>query len=234
MDENLAKSALDQIAELDLAEKVTLHVMGEPLLHPKFFAIVDHAHSLGIKIGLTTNGGLLRAGLIEAIASRDFHQIDISLQTPDPVSFEATRGTRMDFEKYKEGLFALLAACQARPNPPIFKIRVMTTRFAGKLREKLGIPKFMDGSGALRETVSQWAQLVYACLAREYDEALVSKKLSKIKIYAWNVIEVAPKVFFETYSLNRLGKRLCRGGSDTRQLRLLLRDERPLRHTSFR
>ncbi|MBI5250381.1 MAG: radical SAM protein, partial [Desulfomonile tiedjei] len=92
MPESLAKSALDQISELGLAEKVTFHVMGEPLLHPKFFDIMDHAASKNLPVGLTTNGALLKPSTIQDLAGRDLHQIDISLQTPDKESFHQTRG----------------------------------------------------------------------------------------------------------------------------------------------
>ena len=100
MDEELARSALDQIADLDLAEKVTFHVMGEPLLHPGLFRILDHAAERGISVGLTTNGALLSGKVVREIAERDLQQIDISLQSPDRESFLATRGTRIDFEAY--------------------------------------------------------------------------------------------------------------------------------------
>ncbi len=161
MDVALAFSALDQIADLDLAEKVTFHVMGEPLLHPQFFSILDHARERGISVGLTTNGALLRPDTIQKLADRDLFQIDISLQTPDPESFHATRGGRIAFDAYREGLLDLLAACAARPEPPVFKIRIMTTRFAGRMKEKLGIPDFMGSSALLRRTVLEWTDRIY-------------------------------------------------------------------------
>ena len=99
MDQSLAKSAIDQIAELDIAEKITFHVMGEPLLHPGIWEILDHARTCRVKVGLTTNGALLRPETIKSLAERDLHQIDISLQSPDAESFNATRGTRIDFDE---------------------------------------------------------------------------------------------------------------------------------------
>jgi hypothetical protein len=126
MEEDLARSALDQIADLDIAEKVTFHVMGEPLLHPRFFEILDHAASRKLAVGLTTNGALLTPSVIQRLAERDLYQIDISLQTPDSESFLATRGTRVDFDKYVDRLLDLRPACarngesrilwEARPN----------------------------------------------------------------------------------------------------------------------
>lgn len=206
MDPALARSALDQISSLDLAEKVTFHVMGEPLLHPNFFDILDHAASVNMPVGLTTNGALLRPETIEEISRRDLHQIDISLQTPDEVSFRATRGTNMDFEKYRSRVLDLLAACSRRPSPPIFKLRIMTTRFAGKMREKLGIPDFLGSGETLRRTVLDWTELVYRRLNLPIDDRhALKKKIGKIRIYGWNVIEILPKVFIETYVLTDWG-----------------------------
>lgn len=205
MAEDLARGVLDEISELDLAEKVTFHVMGEPLLHPHFFEILDHARAVRLPVGLTTNGALLTQERIRKLAEHDLHQIDISLQTPDPESFRATRGTRMEFDKYRERLLDLLAACAARPEPPIFKIRIMTTKFAGKLKQKLGIPDFMDSTTALRQTVLEWTELVYARLGLSMDRAAVAAPINKIGIHGWNVIEIVPKIFVETYVLTDWG-----------------------------
>jgi len=206
MDEDLARSALDQIADLDIAEKVTFHVMGEPLLHPDFFPILDHAASRNLAVGLTTNGALLSTSMIQRLAERDLHQIDISLQTPDRESFLATRGTRMDFDKYRERVLDLLAACATRPAPPIFKIRIMSTRFASRLCRQQGIPDFMGSSTQLRQTILEWTELVHQRLgirpARH--EALV-RRINKISIYGWNVIEISPNIFIETYILTDWG-----------------------------
>ncbi|MCA1959788.1 MAG: radical SAM protein, partial [Desulfomonile sp.] len=206
MDEGLARSALDQIVELDLAEKVTFHVMGEPLIHPKFFNILDHARERRLAVGLTTNGGLLKQETIRRIAENDLHQIDISLQSPDKESFHATRGTRMDFDTYRTRLLDLLAACAGRPTPPIFKIRIMVTRFARKMRQELGIPDFMGSREALHRTVAEWAGLIYDRLGIGADtRAAMSAKVRKLGIYGWNVIEISPKIFIETYVLTDWG-----------------------------
>ncbi len=211
MSEDLARSALEQISALDLAEKVTFHVMGEPLLHPNLFEILDHARDLGLPVGLTTNGALLTKKTIRKLAERDLHQIDISLQTPDPESFRATRGTRMDFEKYRGRLLDLLSACSARPSPPIFKIRIMTTKFAGKMKQRLGIPDFMGSTTALRGTILEWTELIHARLELPVDRSRVRARVNKIGIHGWNVIEILPKIFVETYVLTDWGNAFSDG-----------------------
>ena len=212
MDEALARSALDQISELALAEKVTFHVMGEPLLHPRFFPILDHARARGLAVGLTTNGALLKPETIQALAERDLHQIDISLQTPDRESFLATRGTRMDFEDYRARILDLLAACAARPSLPIFKFRIMTTSFAKKMRDQLGIPNFMGSSEVLRNTILEWAEIIYQRLGLDGDRGNLSQKIKRIGIHGWNVIEISPNVFIETYVLTDWGNAFAENG----------------------
>ena len=206
MEEEFARSALDQIADLDLAEKVTFHVMGEPLLHPGLFRILDHAAQRNLAVGLTTNGALLSEKVIAEIAERDLHQIDISLQSPDSESFQATRGTKIDFDAYRQGLINLLAACAARPSPPIFKIRIMTTRFARRMREELAIPDFLGSNEALRKTVLEWAELIHDRLnLNSADHGALRRRVGRIGIYGWNVIEISPKIFIETYLLTDWG-----------------------------
>lgn len=206
IEESLAASAISQIAELNLAEKVTFHVMGEPMLHPRFFDILDHASAARVPVGLTTNGSLLRPETIRMLAERDLRQIDISLQAPDSESFQATRGTRADFGRYRERLMDLVAACAARPSPPVFKIRIMTTRFAKKMREQLGIPDFMGSSDKLHQTVLEWTELVNQRIGRSApNPAKLTQRIEKIGIFGWNVIEISPNIFIETYVLTDWG-----------------------------
>ena len=209
MDLALAKSALKQIAELDLSEKVTFHVMGEPMMHPRLLEIIEYAHARAVPIGLTTNGALLTPEIIRALAELDLRQIDVSLQTPDEESFHATRGNCVNFNLYCERVLDLIAACAARPDPPIFKLRIMVTRFAGNMREALEIPDFIGCEAALHETLRQWMRLIYRRLGlRELNPETLQEKIRKLKIWRWNVIEISPGIFMETYLLNDWGNTL--------------------------
>ena len=48
MDVEIAKRILDEIAEKGLtSEPIQLHMMGEPLLHPQIFEIIQYIHKKG-------------------------------------------------------------------------------------------------------------------------------------------------------------------------------------------
>jgi hypothetical protein len=74
------------------------------------------------------------------------------------------------------------------------------------MREDLGIPDFMGNSEVLRNTVLEWAEMIYDRLNLDA-QALerVRKKVRKIRIHGWNVIEISPNVFIETYLLTDWG-----------------------------
>jgi sulfatase maturation enzyme AslB (radical SAM superfamily) len=206
MDPALAKSALSQIAMLDITEKVTFHVMGEPLLHPNFFEILDHSESVALPVGLTTNGGLLTPSIVARLAEKNLYQIDISLQTPDKSSFEATRGGHVDFSRYRDSMLNLLEACSRKTKPPIFKFRIMITRHARTLLNRLRIPDFMSNSESLRKNILEWTTIVHQRLGIPIsDPTRLLKRISKIGVNAWNVIEILPNIFIETYVLTDWG-----------------------------
>ncbi|MCX5784478.1 MAG: radical SAM protein [Elusimicrobia bacterium] len=72
--ENAAKQAGE------LAEVISLHVLGEPLTHPEFPAILACCTRLGLKLNLVTNGTMLENFPPAVFAEKCLSQISISLQ----------------------------------------------------------------------------------------------------------------------------------------------------------
>ena len=68
-------------------EYLYLHLMGEPLLHPQLKEILDHAHRLGFKVMITTNGTLIPKREDLLCSSPAVHRISISVH-----SFESNQG----------------------------------------------------------------------------------------------------------------------------------------------
>lgn len=63
------------------AERVCLHVMGEPLAHPMFARFVEIAEEHAVPLEITTNATLLTPKLYEALINPAIKQINFSLQS---------------------------------------------------------------------------------------------------------------------------------------------------------
>ena len=63
-----------------LAETVCLHVLGEPLAHPKFIEILKICEAYKVQIDLTTNGILINRYKHQIINSKSVRQVNFSLQ----------------------------------------------------------------------------------------------------------------------------------------------------------
>ncbi len=207
MDPELARRTISEIKALDLAEKITFHVMGEPTLHPHFFDLLGHAQEEGVKVGLTTNGGGLGDRVGRRLLDRELHQIDVSLQTPDEESFALRRARSLDFETYLSGVMDFFAAYRADHPRTIFKFRFLNTRFRQRSMErKIGPVRVMSSTRELRATLGQWLETIHRRLGLAPSEtARALKKAAKLVSYKWNVVEVLPNVFFETYVLEDWG-----------------------------
>lgn len=207
MDTGLAKRLVSEIGEKGIAEKITFHVMGEPTLHPDFFEILDHAVKEGVKVGLTTNGGRLSGETGKRLLDYDLHQVDISLQTPDETSFVLRKAGPLAFNKYLDGIINFFGAYHAKHKGTIFKFRFMNTRFRNKAMEKkIGPIRVMSSAKELRTTLRYWAGRIYDMLeVGEKKRETALKRIDSLSSYKWNVVEVYPKVFFETYVLSDWG-----------------------------
>jgi radical SAM protein with 4Fe4S-binding SPASM domain len=82
MDTELFRRVIDQVAPY--TKVVTLHLMGEPLLHPKLAEIVEICAARGVQIFLVTNGLLLKGKIPDLLLHPVFRQINFSLHSyPD-------------------------------------------------------------------------------------------------------------------------------------------------------
>lgn len=72
------EAILKQVAPL--AEIVCLHLMGEPLAHPKFLQILEICKKYNTQIDLTTNGILINKYKEKIVNSKCIRQINFSLQ----------------------------------------------------------------------------------------------------------------------------------------------------------
>ena len=108
MELEVVQRLIDEIASSGLGAAMIgglrLHQLGEPLMHPKVFDIINHANARGIPIGLVTNGSRLTEENLERL-SGTMTGLAISYQTPSEESFKSRRARNMSFESYRSIVF---------------------------------------------------------------------------------------------------------------------------------
>ncbi|ABC21565.1 radical SAM family protein [Rhodospirillum rubrum F11] len=92
---------------------VFLHVMGEPLLHPRFTEIVSAARAVGLVPGLFTNATLLNAKARDKIFASGLSHITISLNVTDQAGY-AELGARGLIDEQERRVLDLLAERKRR------------------------------------------------------------------------------------------------------------------------
>jgi MoaA/NifB/PqqE/SkfB family radical SAM enzyme len=209
---------IDEIAEYKMAEKITFHVMGEPFMHPRFFEILEHAAERGVKTGITTNGTYLDEEMGIKLEKVTASQVNISLQTPDEESFKTRKSRRMKFEEYHNRILDFIGTCLKQAKPPKIKVHFLNTSIKSEVPGEdwnVGTMSVINNAKELRKTFSYWAKEVHKICPPMSDEAKakVEKKIDKLSTFKWNVVEVAPNIFFETYILNTWGNAFAEGGN---------------------
>ncbi len=204
MDTDLAKGLISEIKRHDICEKITFHVMGEPTLHPDFFDILDHARDESVNVGLTTNGAEVGREVGRRLAKYRLHQIDVSLQTPDEKCFDLRQAGKLSFDDYLSDILDFFTDCRAHDGHHTrFKFRFLNTRFPKKSIEiKFGPVRVISSTAELRRTFRYWTGRIYDVLKVEPSvRENAFKKIDRLVAYKWNVVEIYPNVFFETYMI---------------------------------
>jgi radical SAM protein with 4Fe4S-binding SPASM domain len=85
------------VDELPHVEKVTLQGLGEPLLAPDLFRMIEYASARGIRMGFNSNGTLLTRERAERLVDAGLDWLHVSLDGATAATYEAIRhGARFD------------------------------------------------------------------------------------------------------------------------------------------
>ncbi len=207
MNLDLAKRLISEIAANHLCDKITFHVMGEPTLHPSFFEILEHAAKEKQKVGLTTNGATLGGDIGKKLIDYELHQVDVSLQTPDEISFALRRAGSLTFKQYLDNIMAFFLKYNTRYPKSVFKFRIMNTiHKETNMDNQIDKISVVNSTPKLRDIVKSYTIMIYKlCDVPITNTRIFERKVNSLVNYKWNVIEVMPNVFLETYLLSGWG-----------------------------
>ena len=93
---------------LPSVEKVTLHGMGEPFLHPRILDILETYHQYGVRVTCNTNASVMNPSLAKAV-HRCFYDISVSCDGCTPHIYESIR-KGLSFQTFLQNVRILRSA----------------------------------------------------------------------------------------------------------------------------
>jgi radical SAM protein with 4Fe4S-binding SPASM domain len=124
---------------LPALRKLTLQGLGEPLLSPHLFQMVEHAAASGIEVGFNTNGTLLTRPVAERLVAAGCGWLHVSLDGATAHTYEDVRhGTGMrpqpgQFERVVSNLRGLVDARGSAARPRVQIVFVAMRRNVAEL-----------------------------------------------------------------------------------------------------
>lgn len=98
------KEIVDELPEL---RKITLQGLGEPLLAPDLFRMIEYAAGRGVRMGFNTNGTLLTPERAERLVRAGLDWLHISLDGATPTTYQDIRAGS-DFERVHRHVLGLV------------------------------------------------------------------------------------------------------------------------------
>jgi len=162
MDFELANKILKDLADMGHHHPIRVHLLGEPLLYPKFFEFVDAAHDLGQRISLATNGSRFSQKNIDGLLRTGLDEMVISLNTPEEELYNEQRGTRVPYEEYISGVTDMVSALVRHGGPPRTRINVLYDVERSEDPEE---------QARVRRIANEWIQVVREVSGRKLPDA---------------------------------------------------------------
>ena len=131
--------APDEFAEIlrkisGFTEHISLHVLGEPLLHPDLGLLLDISRNCGFQVNLTTNGTLL-AQKGETLLDASLRQVNVSLHSAEQFR------SATDIDLYVDGVLDFIRAAGSPPplfiNLRLWNLHSDTSLLNGRILERL-------------------------------------------------------------------------------------------------
>lgn len=114
---DLFKKIIDESA--GYTKEIWLHYMGEPLMNPRIFDMIEYASNAQIKVGLSTNGTMLTDKNILKLVESKLYLCIISIDANTKEIFGKVRGNERYFDRIESGTRKLLTQL-TESNHPMF------------------------------------------------------------------------------------------------------------------
>lgn len=208
MEVSLLDDLLEAIATEQLAQIVTFHLMGEPMIYPHIFHGIQGAVDRKIRLHLTTNGSTfhLFPDHIEALVDSRVPKVTISLQTPDPHTFRL-RGAppRLESAAYFAGITDYVQRNLRNSASPT-RVHV---KFLDTTPHPFLVPhKSMDiiaGKAQMQAELLSWAQRLLAGIPEAPSQSEMTRAIAQHRPGRWQLIPLHPKLVLETFPLDSWG-----------------------------
>lgn len=125
MDFDLAVKLVRDLADMGHHHPIRLHLLGEPLLYPRFFDFIEAVHEHGQRACLATNGSRFEEKNVEGIFRTRLDEMIISLNTPEEDLYNAQRGTSVPYDRYIAGVELMVSEVVRRGPPPKTRVNVL-------------------------------------------------------------------------------------------------------------
>lgn len=208
MEWTLLEQILTELTEHQLADIITFHLMGEPLIYPHIFEAIQAAVSRHLRLHLTTNGSTfhLRPDHGERLVASGIPKVTISLQTPDPHTF-TLRGAppRLQPEGYFDGIVNYVQANLRSPTSPT-RVHI---KFLDTTPHPFLVPHkpmhVVEGKAQMGEELSRWADRLFSGLPDRPSAAAIEQAIARHRPGRWQVIPLHPRLALETFPLDSWG-----------------------------
>src|SRR3954462_6469828 len=114
-------------------EELQLQGLGEPMMHPRFFDMIEHAVGRGIKVSTNTNATLMSPRRAERCVTSGLGEIHISIDGATPETYERIR-VRARFARVIANVEGLVAA-RRRLQSATPRIRMVVVAMRRNLQE---------------------------------------------------------------------------------------------------
>jgi MoaA/NifB/PqqE/SkfB family radical SAM enzyme len=200
------KSVVDNIVENNLAKKIQLHVLGEPLLYKNLYPAIEYASNNGLHVMLTTNGSLLDEYNVTRLAKSGIYSLDLSLQVYDS-NAHGIRNTSMSFEDYKQRTLKAIATLHNAAGMRI-TIKLMNTKYKKLFSFRDNIELDQKGK-EFKKLAIQLIADVYRELGVDMREKDIAERLERVNLDASKRIQLSERLFLFVQLFMDWGNAFC-------------------------
>ncbi len=140
---------VDQIPTMT---ELQLQGLGEPMMHPRFFDMVEYAVARGVDISTNSNLTLLTPARAERLVASGLHRLQVSIDGATPETYERIR-VRSNWQKVVSNLNGLVAA-KRRLGSELPRVSIVFVVMRQNLDELAGLVRLAGQIGV----TSVWVQ----------------------------------------------------------------------------